>query len=136
MAEDINSNSQDTINLLLEAHLESISREFRSSMNEIREAQNKIERDIGSDLRSVAKDLRESQDRIERDTIVRLDRIENQTKITNGRVSDLEKWEIEQKAKETIRKSDRTWVQPVITGLTTAILIALVLALMGSAGIL
>lgn len=105
-------------------------------MNEIREAQNRVEKDLGTDLRAVAKDLKEGQDRIERDTIIRLDRIESQTKLTNGRVSDLEKWEIEQKAKESLRKSDRTWVQPVVTGVTTALLIALVLAGLGSAGVI
>lgn len=105
-------------------------------MKEIRDAQGKIEKDIGNDLRSVAKDLKDSQDRIERDTIVRLDRIENQTRLTNGRVSELEKWEIEQKAREKLRHSDRTWVQPVVTGVTTALLIALALAGMSSAGII
>ena len=136
MADDINTNSQETINLLLETHLDSISREFRSSMAEIRDAQNRIEKDLGNDLRGVAKELRESQDRIERDTIIRLERIETQTTLTNGRVSELEKWEIEEKAKDALRHSDKSWVQPVVTGFTTAILIALVLAGLGSAGII
>ena len=105
-------------------------------MAEIRESQDRLEKDLSKDLRAVAKDLRDSQDRIERDTIIRLERIETQTKLTNGRVSELEKWEIEEKARERLRHSDKSWVQPVVTGFTTAILIALVLAGLGSAGII
>ena len=105
-------------------------------MAEIRESQDRLEKDLSKDLRAVAKDLRDTQDRIERDTIIRLERIETQTRMTNGRVSDLEKWEIEEKARDRLRHSDKAWVQPVITGFTTAVLIALALAGMGSAGLI
>ena len=105
-------------------------------MSEIRASQERLERDLGKEIKNVANDLRETQSRAERDTIARLERIEIQTKMTNGRVSELEKWEIEEKAKESLRHSDKGWVQPVVTGFTTAILIAIVLAALGSAGII
>jgi hypothetical protein len=130
------ADDQNTINLLLESHLESISREFRSSMAEIRASQDRLERDLAKDIKGVAKDLKDSQDRAERDTVARLERIEIQTKMTNGRVSELEKWEIEQKAKETVRKSDKTWVQPVITGFVQAVLVAVTIAILVDIGVI
>ena len=130
------ADDQNTINLLLESHLESISREFRSSMAEIRASQDRLERDLAKDIKGVAKDLKDSQDRAERDTVARLERIEIQTKMTNGRVSELEKWEIEQKAKETVRKSDKTWVQPVITGFVQAVLVAISVAVLVDIGVI
>ena len=105
-------------------------------MEEIRASQDRLERDLAKDIKSVARDLRDTQGRVERDTIARLERIEVQTKMTNGRVSELEKWEIEQKARDSVRKSDKTWIQPVITGLVQAILVAIALAVMVDTGII
>ncbi len=105
-------------------------------MAEIRASQDRLERDLAKDIKSVAKDLRDTQGRVERDTIARLERIEVQTKMTNGRVSELEKWEIEQKARDGVRKSDKTWIQPVITGFIQAVLVAIALAVMVDTGII
>ena len=47
----------------------------------------------------------------------------NLARQTNGRVTRLEKWQIAEQAKPEQRKSDKTWFQPVVTGVVTAVLV-------------
>lgn len=45
---------------------------------------------------------------------------------TNGRVTRLEKWQIAEQAKQEQRNSDKTWFQPVVTGVVTAVMVLLI----------
>jgi hypothetical protein len=89
---------------------------------------------IDNNLHESARELRDGQKRLEIDFHERLNRIERQTTDTNGRVTKLEAWEIASTARadaaQKIRDHDRTWVQPVITGVVTVLLAALFVALL------
>jgi len=81
-------------------------------------------------LTEVARELRQGQDRIERDMHQRLTRIEDRVIETNGRVGRLEAFRITTEAKLEQRQQDRTWFQPVVTGVVTVALGALFVALL------
>ena len=81
---------------------------------------------LGSEIHATRTHLKEGQERLEKHLAERLTLIEEQVTKTNGRVTALERWQATEDAKDEVYLSARSWVQPVITGLVTAILVLIV----------
>ncbi len=74
---------------------------------------------LGNDLQEAHRELREGQERSEAETGKRLDRIEKQTTLMNGRVSDLEI----ANAKLRGAMAMLAFFGPILTGVVVAVLV-------------
>jgi hypothetical protein len=78
---------------------------------------------VGDLIADTRTQLEEGHRSLERHLDSRLGRIETQVTKTNGRVTELELWKVREAAKSDVYLSARSWVQPVITGCITAIVV-------------
>lgn len=110
--------------------------ESQVAASKARETQAIIDRieQVDTAVRESSRELRSGLHRLEGDMHERLNRIERQTTETNGRVTKLEAWQIASEARQDaemrIRAKDRSWVQPVVTGVVTVLIAAIFVALL------
>lgn len=104
---------------LIEQRLDQLNVSLAEHSAELRRGQARIDRDMHDRLNTLDHHIQE-----------RLSRIEQQTTEHNGRMTKVEAWKIAVDAREEMRRVDRTWFQPVITGIVTIIFAALFVALL------
>ena len=104
---------------LIEQRLDQLTVSLAEHSAELRRGQERIDRDMHDRLNTLDQHMQE-----------RLTRIEQQTTEHNGRMTKVEAWKIAVDAREDMRRSDRSWFQPVITGVVTILMAAVFVALL------